>query len=59
MIDKICIWVAWLLPKRLVYWCAMRVYAHASTGEYRAHVVPALTAFEASERWERKFSNAS
>ena len=53
MKNKLCLWVAWRLPKRLVYWCAMRVNAHATTGEHSAQNVPELTAFEASERWER------
>lgn len=23
--EKICIWLAWHLPRQLVYWCALRV----------------------------------
>ena len=53
MKNKLCLWVARLLPNRIVYWCAMRVNAHATTGEYSTQIVPELTAFEAIERWER------
>jgi len=51
--DSICRAVAWRLPKRLVYWCSIRLMASASTGHYRKTVVPKLTAVEALQRWER------
>lgn len=51
--DNLCIWLAWhVLPKRLVMWCAMRVGAHATTGQYSATNVPQLTFMEAAKRWE-------
>lgn len=31
MYDEVCIWIARMLPRRLVYWCALRIvaeYAH-------------------------------
>ena len=28
MTDRLAIWLAWHLPKRLVYWCAVRVGTH-------------------------------
>ena len=28
MIDAIWVWLAWRLPRRLVYWCAIRVATH-------------------------------
>ena len=53
MIEKLCIWAAWhLLPKRLVYWCSIRVSAHATTGQYSSQAVPDLTVIEALKRWE-------
>jgi len=44
----------WHLPRSLVYWCAIRVMSHATTGEYDNQIVPDLTAMEALERWENK-----
>jgi hypothetical protein len=44
--------IAWLLPAGVVYWCAIRVVAHATTGIYGGTVVPDLTAMDALKRWE-------
>lgn len=30
MKDEFCFWVARHLPRRLVYWCAIRLMAHAA-----------------------------
>ena len=49
MIQKICMFVAWhLLPNQLVYWCAIRVAAHATTNEYSSQNVTELTAWSRS-----------
>lgn len=50
--EKLCKWAAWRLPRRLAYWAAVRVAAHATTGEHGDTVVPELTAVEALRRWE-------
>ena len=47
-------WVAWRLPKWLVYWAAMRLIAHATTGKYSTTVVLDLTAMDAMKRWENE-----
>ena len=44
--------VAWWLPRRLVYFCAMRLMAHATTGKYETTVVPELTAMDALDAWD-------
>ena len=44
--------IAWKLPRRLAYWCAIRVIAHATTGKYGNTVVPELRAMDALKRWE-------
>lgn len=51
MREKIARKIAWLLPRRVAYWCAVRVMAHATTGEYSGQVVPELTAADALKRW--------
>lgn len=45
-------WLAWKLPQRLVYWCAIRLMAHATLPPYGDQVVPDLNALEALQRWE-------
>lgn len=52
--EKLVIKIAWMLPKRLAYWCALRVIAHATSGQYSNQVVPELKALEALQRWEYK-----
>ena len=45
-------WLAFRLPTYLVYWCAMRVMAKATSGPYSDQEVPALTFIEGMSRWE-------
>jgi hypothetical protein len=52
MMEKIVIALAWRMPRRLVYWCAIRVGAHATQGPYSKQEVPALTFMDALKRWE-------
>ena len=51
MAEAITIKLAWLVPRRLAYWCAIRVIAHATQGEYSNQEVPALSAMDALKRW--------
>ncbi len=51
--EHMIIGLAFILPRRLVYWCAVRVMTHATHGKYSNQVVPELTALEALERWEK------
>lgn len=43
---------AWVLPRWLVYWATIRVWAHATTGQYGTTEAPALTVAEALNRWD-------
>ena len=52
--ERIIQWVAWHLPKKLVYWCAIRLIAFATQGEYSNEYVPGLGAMEALQRWPAK-----
>lgn len=52
MLEKVYLWFAWKLPARLVYWVAVRLFAHATTGQYGETVASELTLFEAVERWK-------
>lgn len=44
--------VAWL-PSRFLYWCAVHVWAVATTGHYSKHSAKDLTAAEAICRYAR------
>lgn len=53
--EKISIWLAWKLPKRLVYWAAIRLLCHGTQGKYSYQVVPELTGLEALQRWHKDY----
>lgn len=53
MMGKVIRRIAWMLPRRLVYWCALRVGANATQGIYTAQVVPELTFMDVLKRWEK------
>lgn len=50
--EDILFWIVWRLPKTLVYFCALRLGANATTGKYGDTVVPDLTFMDALGRWE-------
>lgn len=51
-IEKTMMWFVWKLPKSLVYWCAIRLGAHATTGKYETQIVPELNFMDALQRWK-------
>lgn len=52
--EKIITAIVWRLPRDVVYWCAIRVAADATQGEYSNQVVPDLLMTDALKRWEKK-----
>ena len=56
--DRIAVFVAWhLIPHRLVYWCAIRLVAYATTDGRDSNPalecdVPDVTALDALKAWE-------
>ena len=50
--EKLAVFIAWRLPRSLVLWCAIRVGAHATQGQYSNQVVPELLFMDAIKRWE-------
>lgn len=51
MKEKLLIAIAWRLPRSLIKWCAIRLIAHATQGEYAGQIVPELDAMTALQRW--------
>ena len=49
--NRLCEFIAYRLPARVVYWAAIRMFAHATTGKYSEQIVPDLTAMDALQRW--------
>ena len=52
MAEKIWIWIAWRLPKKLVMWCGYRIGAFATQGRYGDTIVPELGFMDAMKRWD-------
>ncbi len=54
MKEKLCIWLAWhLLPRRLVYWCAIRLFSSASAAHLLClREVGTITCVEALKEWK-------
>ena len=50
--EKFYSWLAYRLPKRLVYFASIRLMSHATVGQYGNTIVPELTAMDALDRWK-------
>ncbi len=44
--------IAWLMPKQIVYWCCQRMLANATMGRWSDRVVSDVTVFEMMARWD-------
>ena len=51
MPEKFWRFLAQRAPRRLVYYCAIRLMAHATKPPHEKQEVPSLLAMEALERW--------
>ncbi|MBU2527689.1 MAG: hypothetical protein KKC03_13920 [Bacteroidetes bacterium] len=50
--EKFYLWFVWKLPRKIVYWCAIRLIANATQGKWGTQIVPELKAMDALKRWE-------
>jgi hypothetical protein len=49
--ERIAVWIAWRLPKRIVLWAMIRVAAHATTGRWGSQSPGNLTYAQMHDRW--------
>jgi len=54
MKDIIYEWLAYRLPKKLVYFCVIRLWADVSTKEYANKIVGEITIDEALQSWDKR-----
>lgn len=54
MKNRVYRWIAYRLPRKVVYWAVIRAGAHATTGKYNTTEVTAITTMEVLQRWEKK-----
>jgi hypothetical protein len=50
--ERAQLWLAYRLPRWLIYWAGIRLIAYATMGKYYKQVAPKLTAMDALKRWE-------
>jgi len=53
--DWLAATVAAMLPRRVVYFAAIRLGAAVTTGKYAKTVVPELTFIDALKRWDPRY----
>lgn len=49
--EKLLTFIAWRLPRSLVYWCFIRLWAHGTTGQWGNTHPGEMTFEQASKRW--------
>lgn len=54
MIDKILVWLAWRLPRKIVYFAAIRLMSSATVGKYADSALSKLLAEDALRQWNDK-----
>lgn len=50
--EKMCMSIAWMLPKEIVKWCFYRMCAHATQGKYGEDTPCGMTWETIAKRWE-------
>jgi hypothetical protein len=50
--DRAARKIADLLPRRVVYFAAIRLFVHATTGKWKQQAVPELYMMDALGRWD-------
>lgn len=53
--DKLCMWIAWHLPKRVVMWAYYRIAAFATQGEWGNEHPDDVTIMTAVDRWMKHY----
>lgn len=52
--ERLFMAFVWKLPHHLVYWCAIRVWANATSGRFGSEEATATLFDDALRRWERR-----
>jgi len=53
IMERFYMWLSCYLPRKLVYWCAIRLMSFATVGEYSDTLVSELKAMDALLRWDK------
>lgn len=52
--EKAAMAVAWRVPRWLAYWCFIRVWANATTGEFGNVDATSVNATDCLKAWDKK-----
>ncbi len=52
MTEKFWFWLSGFVPRKLAYFCTIRLGAHATTGQYGHVIVPEVTYIDVLKAWE-------
>ena len=47
-------WIAYHLPRKLIYWCLERVIVFSTTGKYSKTKTDELNIVDAMKRWQNR-----
>lgn len=50
--ERFYAWLAYRLPKRLAYWCYVRVHSYATVTEFTDRTPEEVNCFEAMKAWK-------
>lgn len=53
-LENTQIWIAWHMPRSMVTWCAIRLMAHATQGQWGMSSPTELDCVSALNRWDIK-----
>lgn len=52
-LEKILTWIAWHLPRVVIYWAGVRLWTYASWGKWRNECPTSITISTALDRWKQ------
>ena len=50
--NRFWYWLAWAVPKKLVYFCGIRLWCHATQGKHSGVIVGEVRMNAALKNWE-------
>lgn len=51
--EKVCIWLAWRMPRQLVLWAAVRLMSHATCTKFSNRTPDNVSIMDALDAWEK------
>jgi hypothetical protein len=52
--ERVAFRLAWLLPRDVAMWAAIRVYAHATQGKWGGETPESVSILTALQRWDER-----